>query len=228
MEFDSIEYVYQFYKDYGLRHSFGIVKRSNHKKDGACYHYALGCNKHKKPVDRDCNLPPLPERNRSVLGTECKAMLTVSDPGLLNHWVVTKVNLEHNHVLTPDISYLITTYREIPIRFKKQLETNDDDGMPALLNITTVIKHAGGYGKCPFTCKDARNHIDKYRREKARHLSGNDSYILMDYFEKKMIMDPNFFFSYNFDKDGRLLNVLWFDGRSRAAYRYFSALMVEI
>jgi hypothetical protein len=56
MEFDLIEYVYQFYKDYGLRHDFGIVKISNNKKNGACYHYAIACNKHKKPLDRDCDL----------------------------------------------------------------------------------------------------------------------------------------------------------------------------
>jgi hypothetical protein len=109
-------------------------------------------------------------------------MLSVSNSGLLNHWVITKVNVEHNHVLTLDTSYLIITYREIPIDFKKELETNDYDGMPTWLNITTVIKHVGGYGKCPFTRKDARNHIDKYRREKVRRLPGNDSSVLMDYF----------------------------------------------
>jgi hypothetical protein len=59
MEFDLIEYVYQFYKDYGLRYDFEIVKRSNHKKE-ACYHYDLACNKHKKPIDMDCDLPFLP------------------------------------------------------------------------------------------------------------------------------------------------------------------------
>jgi len=151
-------------------------------------------------------VPPVPERKRPVLGTECKAMLTISDPGFLNRWVITKVNLEHNHVLTPDSSYLSTTYREIPLRFKKELETNDDDAMPAWLNITTVIKHAGGYGKATFTRKDARNKVYKYRREKAKRLPGNDATVLMDYFEKKMMKDPPFFFSYNFDKDGRLVS----------------------
>jgi hypothetical protein len=32
MEFNSSDDVYQFYKDYGLRKGFGIVKRSTHKK----------------------------------------------------------------------------------------------------------------------------------------------------------------------------------------------------
>jgi FAR1 DNA-binding domain len=62
-------------------------------------------------------VPPVPERKRPVLGTECKAMLTISDPGFLNRWVITKVNLEHNHVLTPGSSYLSTTYRAAPSSF---------------------------------------------------------------------------------------------------------------
>lgn len=52
----------------------------------------------------------------------------------------------------------------------------------------------------------ARNQVDKYRREKAKRLPGNDATVLMDYFEKKMRKDPPFFFSYNFDKDGRLVS----------------------
>jgi hypothetical protein len=31
-------------------------------------------------------------------------------------------------------------------------------------NIDIVIKSVGGFGKCTFTCRDARNHFDKYRR----------------------------------------------------------------
>jgi hypothetical protein len=97
-----------------------IVKRSNYKNDGACYHYALACNKYKKPVDMDCDLPHLLERNRPVLGTKCKTMLIISYPSLLNHRIITKINFEHNHVLTSNTSYLININREISLRFKKE------------------------------------------------------------------------------------------------------------
>jgi hypothetical protein len=48
MEFDSVEEALEFYKYYGYRKEFGVVKRSNHKKEDACYHYAFSCNKLKK------------------------------------------------------------------------------------------------------------------------------------------------------------------------------------
>jgi hypothetical protein len=104
-----------------LRKGFGIVKRSTHKK-GWCILPWFLCLQQTQEAGRESNVPPLPERNRPVLGTECKAMLTISDPGFLNRRVITKVNLEHNHVLTPDSSYLSTTYRSAPLRFKKELD----------------------------------------------------------------------------------------------------------
>jgi len=44
------------------------------------------------------------------------------------------------------------------------------------MNIYTVMKHAGGYGQCTLTRKDAINSIDWFRKEKAflpRHFVQN-------------------------------------------------------
>ena len=40
------------------------------------------------------------------------------------------------------------------------------------MNIKLVISHAGGYGKCTFSDRDARNHIDTYRRGKLGRVKG--------------------------------------------------------
>jgi hypothetical protein len=48
------------------------------------------------------------------------------------------------------------------------LEYNEDQGMAPGDNIEIVFKIAGGYSKGTFTRKDARNHLDKYRRSKLR------------------------------------------------------------
>lgn len=116
MEFDSVDEALLFYKVYGFKSGFGVVKRTNHKKEGPCYHYAFACNKWKKPEERDFSQPPLPERKRPLLGTECKAMISISDLNLNNGWVITKVQLEHNHEFS-ESSDKITTYRQIPLRF---------------------------------------------------------------------------------------------------------------
>lgn len=69
-------------------------------------------------------MPQLLEQNRHIPGTKCKAILTIADPDLVNRWVIIKCIFEHNHELTLDSSDLISTYHEIPIHFRKELEIN--------------------------------------------------------------------------------------------------------
>jgi hypothetical protein len=98
--------------------------------------------KRKKPEELDCDKPLLPERKRAVLGTECKVMITISYSDFVNRWIISKVHLEHNHDLTPESSNLISTHRYIPLRFKKELEfNNEDEGLSSKDNIDMVIFH---------------------------------------------------------------------------------------
>lgn len=195
MEFDSVEEADSFDKNYARRMGFGVLRRSLHKKDGLIYHYVFACNKYKKVKERDCAMPAVPEKNRPVFAGKCKASIGITDHGFVNRWEISKVHLEHNHELTPDSSFLITIPRDIPLRYQKQLESNEDKGIPASININIVISDAGGYGECPFTHRDARNHIDKFRREKLKHVKGGDPEVLMQYFEKK----ATFWFCYKID-----------------------------
>ena len=59
--------------------------------------------------------------------------------------------------------------------------------MTACDNIDMIVRHAGGYGLCIFTCKDAGNYIDSYRSQKLKPMLGNDATVLMEYFAKKAL-----------------------------------------
>lgn len=80
--------------------------------------------------------------------------------------------------------------------------------------------------RCPFTRRDARNHVDKYKRMKLKAIGGDDAEMLAEYFGKKQSYDSNFFFKYSFTDEGRLFNIFWSDGRGRAAYKYFHDVVV--
>lgn len=67
-------------------------------------------------------------------------------------------------------------------------------------------------------------HIDSV--QKASQVQGGDAQALMDYFQKKKLRDPNFFYAYSYTPEGRLENILWSDGRGRAAYKYFHDVIV--
>jgi FAR1 DNA-binding domain len=185
MKFNSIEEALQYYQLYDKQLSFGVCKRSSHKNGEDIYHYSFACLKHKKYVIKDCDKSSIPERRRAVVRTECKASITIGYNDFIGTWVVCTINLEHNHDLNPDSSFLIPSYRYIPIRFQKILEYNEDLGMAPKNNIDVVIKSAGGYGKCTFMRRDARNYLDKYIRRKLRAVGGDDAVLLVDYFEKK-------------------------------------------
>jgi zinc finger SWIM domain-containing protein 3 len=169
---------------------------------------------------------PFLERRRAGVGTNCKAFFKVSDSYMTGKWHVCKVNLVHNHDLSPESSFLIPAFRYIPIRYQNMLEYNEDQGMAPGDNIEIVFKIAGGYSKGTFTRKDARNHLDKYRRSKLRAIGGDDAVTLTESFEKNKLSDPNLFFSYKLTDEGRLWNIFWADGRGRAAYKYFHDVVV--
>lgn len=81
--------------------------------------------------------------------------------------------------------------------------------MPTWMNIDRVITNAGGYGKCTFTKRDARNYIYKEKRQKLRAVGGDDAVALTDYFDKNKLADPKFFYTYSFTDEGRLWNIFW-------------------
>jgi FAR1 DNA-binding domain len=117
MEFDLIEEAPQYYQFYDKQLGFGVCKRSSHKKDEDIYHCSFACLNHKKSVIKYYDKSSIPEMRRAVVGTECKTSIIIGDNDFTGTWVICTINLEHNHDLNPDSSFLIPSYRYIPIRF---------------------------------------------------------------------------------------------------------------
>ena len=69
--------------------------------------------------------------------------MEVSDSDMTGKWHVCKVNLVHNHDLSPESLFLIPAFRYIPIRYQNMLEYNEDQGMAPGDNIEIVFKIAG-------------------------------------------------------------------------------------
>lgn len=222
--FETLEEAIKYYELFGKQSGFGVFKRSNHKNKDLSQHYVLACSKCKIP--KTSNQGRIPKRRRAVVSTGCKACVKLKSTSITGGWLVVYVNLDHNHVLQPESSFLISGYRYIPKRLQDLLDYHEEQGMPVSVNINLVVKGAGGYLRCPFTKKDARNHIDKYRRNKLQALGGDDCHLIFEYFQNQQIIDRNFFYAYDCTSDSRLWNIFWCDGRSRAAYRYFHDVVV--
>lgn len=223
-EFDSIDDAHSYYQLYGYQSGFGICKRSNHKIGNVITHYVFTCAKWPRKVTS--NNGRIPIRKRACVGTGCPACVKLKPSNLIGGWVVVEYVGHHNHILQPQSAFLISGFRYIPVKYQNMLEFNDDQGLGVSINIKLVIKSAGGYMRCPFTKKDARNHIEKYKRIKLRAFEGDDASLIFQFFHNKSLIDRDFFYAHDHTNEGRLWSVFWSDGRSRAAYKYFHDVIV--
>lgn len=225
-EFDSVEEAYQYYSLFAKQVGFGVFKRSRHKKRGTdqVHQYVFACGKCRTEASHIDER--IPEKKRASVSTGCNACLKLVDTDLVGTWVVKEVVLSHNHELVPDKAFLISGFRYIPNRYQRLLEFHEEQGLTIAANINLVIKTAGGYMRCPFTRRDARNHIDRYRRLKMKSFGGDDAQMVFEYFANREKIDRDFFYRYEYTTDARLWSIFWADGRSRASYKYFHDVVV--
>lgn len=225
-KFDSVAEAYLYWQMYGYQSGFGVNKRTFHKNGDVFVDYKFACNKFKGVKDSVPDTAPFPKRRRPLVHTKCPVYMRMIYCSITDRWEVSDMDLTHNHDLNPESSFLIPCYRFIPLRYKAMMEYNADQGMKAADNIDIVTQIAGGYLKCTFTRKDAKNHLDQYKRSKLRSLGGHDAELLSDYFDERKKYDLDFWYTYKHSKEGHLCNIFWADGRGRAAYRYFHDVVV--
>ncbi|XP_073119725.1 protein FAR1-RELATED SEQUENCE 5-like [Henckelia pumila] len=123
--------------------------------------------------------------------TRCKDRLNAAADAF-GVWRVTIKELKHNNEISPSKSRMYRCNRQLTENVKRKLELNDIAGIPLNKSYKSIVVEAGGYENMTFIEKDCRNFIDK---------------------------SPGFYFSIDYDEDGRLKNVFWADKRCRLAYK---------
>ncbi|KAG6536269.1 hypothetical protein ZIOFF_001320 [Zingiber officinale] len=103
MIFSSEEEIRTFYNSYATSVGFGISKLGGRNgDDGKQKYFSIGCAKNRKKVSQAKNaLHPRPSSK-----TNCKAKINVAVRNDGN-FVITSVDLEHNHLLSPGKSHVI-------------------------------------------------------------------------------------------------------------------------
>ncbi|KAK9150603.1 hypothetical protein Syun_008912 [Stephania yunnanensis] len=118
MSFGSVDELLETYQDHAKEKGFAIVIRSSAKdEDGQLKYVWLSCDrgrntyfkKHSKRVN-------CPAKVRAIRGGD-------------NRWLVSKVVVEHNHELIPDLSFFMRGHRELNARMKRQLQANERAGI---------------------------------------------------------------------------------------------------
>ncbi|XP_021747636.1 protein FAR1-RELATED SEQUENCE 6-like [Chenopodium quinoa] len=151
---------------------------------------------------------------------ECKAKVYAS-VDRAGKWVIKRVELEHSgHTPKPEDSKLVKEYRMkgLTPNVKRTLIHYYDVGVPVSQILGCLGSEVCGSSGVSYTVKDLEHEVYKSKRLK---MIGSDSCAMMSYLQQMQAGTQNFFHAVRLDDDGRLKDVIWADGRSRAAYEEF-------
>jgi hypothetical protein len=203
MTFSSAEEVDTYYRKYGKQIGFGILRRCvKRDEDGQLRYIILKCirdSANKEGSSTSNVINPTPKINR----TWCCARIcaTRCDNGT---WYLSKVVLEHNHILSPSKTRFYRCYKKINCSARKIIEMNDIVGILANKNFNSLVVEMGGFENLPFGEKDCRNFINKVRELRFGKGGGQ---ALCDYFQRMQDQNDGFYYVMDMDDNCRLRNV---------------------
>ncbi|XP_024164125.1 protein FAR-RED IMPAIRED RESPONSE 1-like [Rosa chinensis] len=214
MSFDSIDEAYDYYRKYGKQLGFPVRKRTSRKgDDGITKYITISCGRAGKFKSKSSNsLKPHPS-----VKTDCKTLIRLGK-SLDGKWKINSTKLEHNHGLSLRKSRYFPVNRELSSSIKRRLELNDVARIGLNKSFNSIVVEAQGYENVPFLEKDARNHIEKFRR---LQLKKGDAIAIQTYFLDLQAKNASFFYAIDINEKSRLRNLFWAYARSRAAYQEF-------
>ncbi|XP_048551882.1 protein FAR1-RELATED SEQUENCE 5-like [Triticum urartu] len=133
-------------------------------------------------------------------------------------WVVTVVDLEHNHTLSPpDESKYLRSHKKMTEEEKLFIRTFNSVQMPTR-KIMAILSYLRG-GDAPYTKKYVSNVRTAINRENGK----GDMLQVLEYFRNKQKEDPNFYYAFKVaDEDiNKVLCIFWADGYSRKMYELY-------
>ncbi|KAJ1694906.1 hypothetical protein LUZ63_011604 [Rhynchospora breviuscula] len=209
LEFASNEAAFEYYKKYAYLHGFGVYSNGGSSSDGKKKRVIIRC--HRGRVSRSKKVKPVVEKKRVQEKTGCLASINLTFNPSKELWIISSINPEHNHELCPEFSHKIKSHRSMKFYVKKQLEINENAGLPTIGNINVVMQMGGGPDLCGFTERDVRNVIGKLRRYK---MQNGDAEAMMSFFRQAKRDDPEFYYACKFSLENRLEIVFWADSMS--------------
>ncbi|XP_028058369.1 protein FAR-RED IMPAIRED RESPONSE 1-like [Camellia sinensis] len=210
MCFSSKQEVYTFYAKYAKHVGFSIAHKTQvFGDDGELRYFGIECSRSGKRTKKS-EVNPLKPSLSTKIGCKARVRASLQKDG---RFMLTTVNLEHNHDLIPTDSRYFAMNKKILTPVKRKLEVNDQVG-----NYHSMVVEAGGYESLTFDERDARNYIDRTRRLR---LKEGDSDALQKYFMRMQAQNSSFYSMIDVDTDFCIRNLFWADAISRTAYKEF-------
>ncbi|XP_021856366.1 protein FAR1-RELATED SEQUENCE 5-like [Spinacia oleracea] len=188
-----------------------------------------------------CECYSVPERKQTVSCDEGSDLLVLVGSGVhksnkcecpvhvfssvneIGQWIICRSVMGHaNHHPTPGKFRTIAAFRKQFIEdnphIGREFKVCRKAGLRPNQVYNLMSTKRNGKEHMPFSQKDLHDYAAKLRKEKSE---GGSARAMFTYFENMKDDNPDFFHVFRQADNGRLLDVLWVDARSRAGYEEF-------
>jgi hypothetical protein len=230
---DDAQYFFSLYAylagfKVAIKHS---LRTSSKKRNNEYIKCEMRCTRAGKPkgpksieqeeadVQKEIGKKPVEKRNTSVQKkTDCRCIMLVKEEYQGGKWVVTNLDLDHNHELRPgDRDMQFSGRKYMTDMEKKLIRTLNANNIPTRQMVSILSYLRGSVAALPMKKKDIANYRTKINME----LKKSDMAQVMDYFRRRQKEDATFFYKFQFDDDKRITNLFWADACSIKYYQEF-------
>ncbi|XP_028082529.1 protein FAR1-RELATED SEQUENCE 5-like [Camellia sinensis] len=216
MPFDS---AYDFYNNYGGKVGFSIKKSYAHKnkqtkeitsRTFVCYKDgSRGIDK------RD----PLVKFPRQEVRCGCGARLSIKLDRNLGKYVAIDFVEHYNHDLVrEECIHMLPSRRKISTTQVIEVELASKSGIPLRSAYELLGRESGGRASLGFTKLDQKNYL---RSKRQKDLEYGEAGSVLQYFCKKTVENPSFYYAVQLDYEEQITNMFWADAQMIMDYAQF-------
>jgi len=135
-----------------------------------------------------------------------------------NRYTIQSMVDEHNHgLVSPDKRHLLRSNRSVSERAKNTLFNCHKASMGTSQAYRLLNVSEGGFDNVGCTLRDLQNYYHDLRKK----ITNADAEMFVAQLERKKKINPDFFYDFVVDEQGRLVHVFWADAVSRKNYSHF-------
>uniref|UniRef100_A0A8I6X5K8 Protein FAR1-RELATED SEQUENCE n=1 Tax=Hordeum vulgare subsp. vulgare TaxID=112509 RepID=A0A8I6X5K8_HORVV len=217
MQFLSEEEAYLFYNKYAYSLGFSIRRGNQHKvkNSSTIQQRTFTCSR--QGVRAEDKREEKFNYSRPETRCGCDARMKIS---LTNGiYYVYEFKEAHNHSLaTGNMSQYLRSHRKVTEAQLANAEVAKSVGISNKATIDLMTKEACGPENLGFISTDMKNRLYSKRTLKAKV---GDTGGVLEYMEKKVSEDVNFFYSIQVDEDDLITNIFWTDSKMVSDYALF-------
>ncbi|XP_028069787.1 protein FAR1-RELATED SEQUENCE 5-like [Camellia sinensis] len=219
MSFDSEQAAYDFYNTYGGKVGFSIKKLYAHK------------NKHTKEITSRTFVcykegtrgidkrDPLVKFPRQEVRCGCRARFSIKLDRNLGKYVAIDFVEHHNHDLVPqECIHMLPSQRKISTTQAIEVELAAESGIPLRSAYELFGRESGGRASLGFTKLDQKNYL---RSKRQKDLEYGEAGSVLQYFRKKSLENPSFYYAVQLDCEEQISNIFWADAQMIMDYAQF-------